>query len=277
MHTGSAADGPVPAAIRKYARQFRATMLMEVTSYLGDNRLLAVHYLLRLLRVVLFLSVWRLIYAGSGASSPLPLEAVLTYTLVAEAFRQQLECRDSALLAALWEGSVANHLLRPMGIFSQFTAGIFGHWLPGFSGLSIPLLLLAPLLGVNPLPADTVAAMLFLPSLALGIAVGLALEFIFDTLAVFLQNIHTAVMIRNAAVAILSGSLLPLAVLPWGLGRLLAWLPYAAMASIPLRIYTGDGSPGLLLAVQAFWSVLLWMAARRLWLAGQERMVCYGG
>jgi ABC-2 type transport system permease protein len=117
---------------------------------------------------------------------------------------------------------------------------------------SIPLLLLAPLLGVDPRAVDPGAGGLLLVSLGLAVAVGLALEF-------------------------LSGALVPLALLPWGLGEVFAWLPFAATASAPLRIYTGTGDALPLLAMQAGWAVALWPLANWLWRANREKLAFHGG
>jgi ABC-type uncharacterized transport system permease subunit len=75
---------------------------------------------------------------------------------------------------------------------------------------------------------------------------------------------------------VLSGVLLPLALLPWGLGTIFDYLPFAATASTPLRIYVGTGAAPLLL-VQLGWSILLWPLALWLWAANRERVVGYGG
>jgi ABC-type uncharacterized transport system permease subunit len=83
-------------------------------------------------------------------------------------------------------------------------------------------------------------------------------------------------MLRGAILGVLSGALLPLAILPWGLGKVFDWLPFASMASAPLRIYTGTGSWPVLL-LQAGWAVVLWLVAAWLWRACRERLVGYGG
>jgi ABC-type uncharacterized transport system permease subunit len=83
--------------------------------------------------------------------------------------------------------------------------------------------------------------------------------------------------VRDAVTTLLSGSLLPLVMLPWGIGNVFAWLPFASMASAPLKIYTGTGDPLWLLPVQAAWSVVLWPAALWLWRANREKLVAYGG
>ncbi len=260
-------------SLRGYAR----TALMTATSYAGDSPLFLVDYGLRLARVAVLLALWRTVLAGREDAGGMTLAAVLTYTLIAEVFAEQLAPRTE-LSEAFWEGSVAMRFLRPLGIVGQFTAEMAGRWLVGFALCSLPLLLLAPALGVDPRPASTAAGLLFVVSLALGITVGLALEFIFGALAVLLeQNVYVSELVRAAVGAVLSGAVLPLALLPWGLGEVFAWLPFAATASAPLRIYTGTGEALWLLPLQAAWSLLLWPLAVWLWRAHRERLAFYGG
>jgi ABC-2 type transport system permease protein len=253
------------------------TALISAAGQVGDNPLFLLNYLLRLLRVGVLLGLWQVLLQGHSTGVELSLAQLLTYTLVAEICRDQLACRTE-LQQALWEGSVGNYFLRPMSIFGQFAARMGGEWLFGFAFFSLPLALAAPLLGVNPLPADSRAALLFPLSLVLAIAVGLALELFFGALVVYLEhNIYNAYRLRDALVALLSGAVIPLELFPWDLGRLFAWFPFAATASAPLRIYVGSGEPGPLLLLQAFWAVASWLLALWFWRFNRERLVCHGG
>jgi ABC-type uncharacterized transport system permease subunit len=253
------------------------TALMAASSYVGDSPLFLLDYLLRFLRVAVLLSLWRIIFAGRGEESGMTLDAVLTYTLVAAVFAEQLACRTD-LHMALWQGSIATRYLRPMGLVGQFAAEAAGRWAFGFACFSLPLLLVAPLLGVRPLPAGPAAGALFVVSLALAVTIGLAVEFVFGALTVLLDvGVWAVQQLRYATDVVLSGALLPLALLPWGLGDVFAWLPFASMASAPLQIYTGTGDALRLLAVQAAWAAVLWPLTLWLWRANRQRLVCYGG
>ena len=250
---------------------------MAASSYIGDSPLFLIDYLLRLLRVIVLISIWRMILEGKGPVSGMTLASVLTYTLVAEVFASQFS-PHTALDMALWQGTIASRLLQPLGVFGQFSAELFGRWLFEFGVFSIPLLVLAPLLGVNPFPASTAAAGMFVISLALAISIGLAVEFVFGGLLIVLELPHWAVShVRSAITVLLSGAVVPLALLPQSVGAVFAWLPFAAMASAPLKIYTGTGEPIGLLALQVGWSIALWPLAHWLWRVSRERMVAYGG
>ena len=263
----------VGTGLRKYWK----TAAMTATSYAGDSLLFLVDYLMRLLRVLVLLALWRTLAGRGVESTGMTLASLLTYTLIAEVFAEQLAVRTS-LETALWEGSIATRFLRPVGMFGQLTAEMVGRWGFGFVVFSLPLLCAAPLLGVNPLPANLEAGVLFAVSLLLAISVGLAVEFIFGALMVFLESsVYAVNRLRAAVVTLLSGALVPLALLPPGLGAVFEWLPFAAMASAPLRIYTGTGNAWFLIPLQAGWSVVLWPAAHLLWRANRQRLVSYGG
>jgi ABC-2 type transport system permease protein len=273
----SAAPARVRLRLGTGWRGYAKTAAMAATSYAGDSPLFLLDYLLRFLRVMVLLALWRTILAGKGVVSGMGTGSVLTYTLVGEAFAGQFAVR-SGLDAALWDGTITNRFLRPVGIFRELIAELCGRWCFGLVTFSLPLLLAAPLLGVEPRPAGAPAAALFIASLGLAISVGLALDFVFGTLMVALDVDRWSLeYLRSAVTLLLTGALVPLALLPWGMGSVLSWLPFASMASAPLRIYTGTGDPWSLLALQAGWSLLLWPLARWFWLHSRERVVSYGG
>ena len=253
------------------------TALMEATGHIGDSPLFLLDYVLRILRVIILMSLWQMILANKGSVDGLTLETVLVYTFLAEVFRQQMECRGSGMEPAIWDGSIANRFLRPAGVFSQFVAQMFGRWFFEFLFFSIPLLLLSPLFGVSILPSSPVALGLFVMSLALAIAVGLAIELIFGAMVVLTSTVYILYQIRDAVTTLLSGALLPLAFYPWGLGEVFGWLPFASMASAPLRIYTETGDPGHLILLQVIWAAVLWPIAHVLWRINREKLVSHGG
>lgn len=262
------------ALLYKYSK----TVSIVATQSLNDKPLgLIGDFALRLFRVVILLSLWRTVMAGQGVVSGMSLEAVLTYTLIAEVFAAQLSGRTH-IDEDLWSGNIANRFLRPMGIYGQMLAEMVGGWIPNLLLFSLPLLLAAPLLKVDPLPATWMAGLWFALSLLLSVAVGTALDLFFGACMVFLENsVYALQLIRNALTTLLSGALVPLALLPWGLGETLALLPFASLASAPLRIYTGTGDPNLLVPLQGFWAVVLWVAAHALWRHNRERLVSHGG
>lgn len=258
-------------------RKFLSTAAMEANGSAGENSYFIVRFVFRILRVIVLLSVWRAIFAAKPQVLEQPMEVILTYTLIAEIFAEQLSPRTN-IEWTLFDGGIAMHYLQPMGLALQFAARMVGRWLLGLALTSLPLVLLSPLLGVSVLPANMSAAPLFLLSLTLSAVVGVALDFVFAGLIVFMQgSAYVTGLVRVAIATLLSGAVLPLSVLPYGLGEVFQWLPFASTASAPLRIYTGDGQPMVLLVAQLIWGVILWILANWLWRVNRERFVSYGG
>ena len=263
--------------LERSLRQYSKSAAMAAVGHIGESRLFLITLLMRLLRVLLLLSVWRMVLSGKGSVSGMTLDSVLTYTLVAEIVADLLQCR-TWLEDAFWSGTIVTRMARPMSLFAQFTAEMFGPILVSLVAFSLPLFACAPLLGVNPLPASGSAALWSLVSVALAVSVGLALEYIFGGAAIlFGMPPYAITRVRAAVGGLLSGALLPLALLPWNLGDFLMWLPFASQASAPLRLYTGTGDPLALLATQALWCIVLWPAAHGIWRRGREKMVSFGG
>jgi ABC-2 type transport system permease protein len=243
----------------------------------GDSPFFLLSYALRLLRVLVLVALWRTILADRASAGPLSLNAVLTYTLIAEVFAEQLKVRTT-LNEALWDGTLVVRFLRPMGLIRQLSAEMCGRWLIDLVLFSMPLVVLAPVIGVDPRPATPTAGVLFVISLTLAVLVGLAVEVVFGALIVGLeQPVWLIEYVRAAIATLLSGSLLPLAYYPWGLGDVFAWLPFAAMAWAPLAIYTAAGNPVALLASQLLWLVVLWPLGNGLWAWNREKLASYGG
>jgi ABC-type uncharacterized transport system permease subunit len=258
-------------------RGYRKTAAMAAVSTLGESRLFLLDYLMRGLRVVVLLAIWRTVLPHHGTVNGLSLAAVLTYTLIAEVFAEQMLARTEAT-NDLWSGAVTSRMVQPTGLFGHYAAMMVGGWMIGLALFSLPLLALAPLLGVDPRPASPGAGLLFALSLALAVVLGLAVEFCFVGLTItYALNPWITSRVRDAITLVLSGAVLPLALLPWGLGGVFAWLPFASMASAPLQIYIGAGQPAQLLALQVAWCVVLWPLVLWLWRANREKVVGFGG
>jgi ABC-type uncharacterized transport system permease subunit len=260
-----------------FLRAHLATARVAAFGPLSDGLWAIFSVALRFVRILILLAIWPSLIPPGAVVSGYRLGSVLTYSLVAEVFSAQLNVR-TPIGAALWNGAIATRFTWPMPLATQYTAEMAGDWALPALLVSAPLLLLAPLLGVDPRPASAAHLVLFLVSLALAIAIGVAIDM---AATVLIVRIDIGPWVLNAARAVLqaicSGAWVPLALLPFHLGALFDWLPFAATASAPLRIYTGTGAPLPLLALQVVWAVVLVVAARAAWNASREKVALYGG
>jgi ABC-type uncharacterized transport system permease subunit len=258
-------------------RSHLATVRIAAFGPLAEGLWAAFSLTLRFVRVLILLAIWPTLIPPGTAVSGYHLGAVLTYSLIAEVFSAQLGAR-TRMSAALWDGAIATRFTWPMPMATLYAAEMVGEWALPALLVSLPLLLLAPVLGVDPRPASAANLGAFALSLGLGIAVGVAIDMAYTVLTV---RIDLGPWVLNAVRAVIqaicSGAWVPLALLPFHLGAVFNWLPFASAASAPLRIYTGTGDPLPLLALQAAWLVVLAVAVRAMWHVSRERVALYGG
>jgi ABC-2 type transport system permease protein len=259
-------------------RKYWKTAELEATGHMGDDPMFFIQYFFRFFRVIVLLSVWRTILQSHPENAEMSLTAVLTYTLMAEVFNDQLN-PQTGLAWDVLRGRTATAYLQPIGLVEQFSAKMSGRWLVAFVLFSLPLLVLAPWLGVSAAPVSLSALPLFIISLLLCVSIGVALDFIITAFGMiyFEQTIYSVDRVRTVLTLVVSGALVPLTFMPWGLGEILSWLPFASTASAPLRIYTGMGDPVLLLAIQCGWALVLWPLSHWLWESKREKLVSFGG
>src|SRR5512143_2481114 len=191
-------------------RSFWMTAAMEATSLVGEDSLFVIQFLFRFLRVVVLLAVWRTVLEGRAEVSGMLPGAILTYTLIQEVFFDQLAPRTD-IQWALHDGGIAMRFLQPLALVAQFSGQMFGRWWLGLALFSAPLMLAAPLLGVDPRPANVTAGALFVVSLLLAVTVGVAIEFIFAALMVHFEgSAYVVGRVQVAVSLLLSGALIPL-------------------------------------------------------------------
>jgi ABC-2 type transport system permease protein len=201
----------------------------------------------------------------------------LSYVVLAQILAPQLIV-DTGILYSVWDGRVASRLLRPLSPFGDYLSEMLGGWVLRMLTFSLPAVGVALLLGVHLGPAQGSRAAWSLLSITLTVAVGAAVDFLFALAVVRAsENMWAFRYARDSLVPLASGLIIPLGLMPWGIGKVLAWLPFASMASVPLRIYTGQGQPEALIALQAVWALALWSVTRIAWRRAAAKMVSFGG
>ena len=249
-----------------------ARMCLLEKSYFGLANVVA-EYLLRAAGLAALLMIWRSLFLQGVDTEGLTLNQLYVYTILATVLAPLLDVRTPAS-GWLHEGTILGLYLRPSGIFAQLAAHTAGSWVLPLLLLSLPVTVIALLAGVDIRPAS----LLFLPSLALTVSAGFAVDYLFTCLLIRLRNLEWPVRyLRDSLSALLTGQVIPFAALPWGLGKILSMTPFGALASAPLSIYAGLAEPGPILLAQVIWNLILWPLAFRCFAASRERMVSYGG
>ena len=258
----------------KHFMAWRATarMCLKEKSYFGLANIIA-QYLLRAAGLGALLMIWRSLFMQGADMQGLSLNQVYVYTILSTVLAPLLDVRTPAS-GWLHDGSVLKLYLRPRSLFAQLAAHTVGGWVLPLAILSFPVMGIALLCGVDLRPAS----LWFLPSLVLTVSLGFAVDYLFACLLIRLNNLEWVVHdMRQSLTALFTGSVIPFAALPWGLGRFLALTPLGSLAGGPLSIYAGLAEPMPVLAAQLFWNVVRWPLALWRFASMRERMVSYGG
>lgn len=262
------------------SRAIVSTVLM-CTKQIFDGGILCIAggYLVSAVQFVMLVVIWTALDREGADLGGMTLNQLMTYSLMSAVWSQELNIISPAT-SSLWEGSVIGRFTRPIPVPVSFIAETIGRWwIPNFLFFGLPLLIIAPLLGVSPLPADPFLGLAALVSLMLSASLGFAVDLLFAAFAMYLKNgCWMATHIREAAFSLLSGEMIPFALFPWGLGKLFSILPLGSIAHAPLIIYTGAASnPFSTIGLQLVWNIVLWVIAAKVFKKSKERMVSFGG
>lgn len=228
--------------------------------------------LVKICTLIPLVFLWRVVMA-SGVKVGMSMNQMLSYTYAAAMLADLLVVKTPAT-GWLSEGVLLKLYGRPMSTIGQLVMLTAGGWLPTLALFSLPMALISPLLGVRLMPASV----WFIPSLVLCVSLGFAVDLLFACLSIKLRNMNWLVgRIQAAIVAVLSGTVIPISLLPLGLGEAMRYQPFASLGGAPLSVFVGSAAPQEVLPLQLMWNVLLWPAALLIFKKSQEGMVSYGG
>jgi ABC-2 type transport system permease protein len=177
------------------------------------------------------------------------------------------------------DGSIATDLVRPLDPQRYWLAYDLGrapyHFV--FRGF-LPFVFGALVFRLHaPSPLDAVA---FLLSLTVAVVVSLGFRFLYNLSAFWLVDIRGVMMISLTLSLFLSGMAMPLAFFPGWLAEIARALPFASIIQVPIDIwlgkYHGAGLAGVI-ALQAFWALVLLGLGRLALRAGSRKLVIQGG
>jgi ABC-2 type transport system permease protein len=234
--------------------------------YLFPQIIVSLMYLLPLM------FLWRVI-AASETDAGMNLEQMLTYTYMKTLLGDMLVVQT---FVSRWnyEGQLISLFARPVPVFGQIVSHTVGEWLPMLLVFSIPMILIAPFVGINIIPAT----LWFLPSLLLCISLGFAIDFIFACITIRLRGMAwLSYSIQLAIISLFSGTIIPFRLLPFGLTRVFEYQPFGSLGGAPLSLFVGTTEPFRIISIQVFWNIVLWVVAVIWFRKSKERQVSYGG
>ncbi len=230
---------------------------------------------------LILIALYRALY--DTRPQTLPLQNVVTYVWLQQAFFRMLLATDGDLSDKILTGGIAYDLCRPADLYSLYFVRIMAQKLTGSLMRGIPMMLIAFLLpkgwGAAP-PASLPHLFCALFALFLGLVCVCALENITMGFTMLTLDPRGLQGMMHLLMMIFAGNILPLTLFPDSWQKIITCLPFAQMLDAPIRFYTGDyalADAGRILPLQALWAVLLIFSGRFLWKHNQKRLVLQGG
>ena len=232
------------------------------------------------LAMIISVAFWRAVFAASVTVGGIGYQQTISYILLALVLTPLVQNDLIYTFGRLaYDGSIAVELTRPVDFqAAQFTLTMAG---VAFNTLTrLPLLALGVLAFGLRLPGDPLAYLCFTLSLVLGGTLLFFFDWMLACLAFFTTEVWGLAVLRFGLAAFLSGSLIPLAMMPQALRAVCAALPFAQAVYVPLSFLTGlqdlAGAPRILLT-QAAWTLALAVLSRFVFRAASRRAVVQGG
>ncbi len=261
-----------------------------------DRLTYRLRYVVGIMNYVIYMAVQYFLWSAVYASSPDPEAAIGTFRFheIVQYFAVGWVIRvsyynniDRELSDRVSQGDVALDLLRPMSLLQRYYGEALGEALFRIGFMGIPTaLVLFPLFGVGgpdlsgSAAAAAVRATAFTLSVVLAFHVFFLVNFLVGAMTVFFETIQGLIWAKFVLLQFLSGLLVPFDLFPAWARRILEILPFRGMAYGPLQIYLGRAT-GLEaakeIALQLFWALALYVAARGLWSACRRRLLVQGG
>jgi len=220
-------------------------------------------------------------YRSSSMPQPLTFAQTVTYLWLIQALLLVLPWRiDPNLQEMIRSGHVSYELVRPCDLYwAWFARTLAGRW--GSIALrALPMFVVAGcFLGLGA-PSSWQAAAWFSISVFVATLLSCAILLLMTISLMWTLAGQGITRLMAALSTLLSGSILPLPLMPPWTQRIIAWLPFRGLMDTPFRLYMGDVPPAeapLWVGQQVLWSIALILLGRWLLSRGLRRLEIQGG
>ncbi len=221
-------------------------------------------------RIVFASLLWGIIFAGKDVVAGFTFHGMLSYYIIS-AFLYQLEMSDGIsgeVCARIRNGTFSKYMILPVSIEGYFTAmeaGVALFYL-GFD-LAAALIWVFIFRIEFVLTADVTIWLCSLCMILLGLFFMVQLNYYLGILTLKYQGIDTFLMIKRHFVELVTGSIIPLALFPEAVVRVMKLLPFYYVTYLPSMLLTGKlaGEAISGLGILAAWCALMQALIRLTW------------
>jgi ABC-2 type transport system permease protein len=225
--------------------------------------------------------LWRAIFAGRTEINGFTLAEMTTYYLVAS-FAGQLDQSGGyagEFSEEIRAGAFGKYLWRPVDPIRWFLSVCAGRTVFRASTVIVAAAIWSLPFSTLLVAPDLFGVIVSLPILGLGLVALAQINLLISLLSMVMQDVTAIRMITGILIEFLSGGLIPLALLPEWVRRLIEFTPLPALASLPAMLWLGKGIEKALHAgiITGIWAIGLAFAVRASYRALARRYEDVGG
>lgn len=261
--------------------KYLSLAMVSLRQAINYRTALFINISLTFLWVIVVYHLWRAAYAGRPLFAGYSWEDMRTYVVLAYGINALVGWRiGSMMMSTIRTGGIAVDMVRPLDYCGSQLARSAGHAVvEGILGMAITLGVGLVFLGIRP-PHSAGEAGLFTVSLLLGFLIKSLLVFCLSLIMFWTTNGFGVMLAQEAVVQVLSGALVPIALMPDALRVVASVLPMRGIVATPVNIYLGHTTgveAAQQLGLQVLWVVVLAVIASIAWRQAFRRVEIQGG
>jgi ABC-2 type transport system permease protein len=225
--------------------------------------------------------LWSAAFAQSDRIAGYSWDEMRTYILLAYGINALVGWRvGTMMMASIKTGAIVLDLVRPLNYCGTQVANAAGvSIVEGVISLGLTLILGVVFFDMQG-PASPVATAVFLVALVAGFLIKALTTFLISLLCFWTLNSVGLMWAQQSVISILSGTLIPLALMPGWLRAISSVLPLRGIVATPVEIYLGKAvgwEMAGLMALQFGWLAVLWWFANWAWQKAFNAVEIQGG
>jgi len=229
----------------------------------------------------IYISIYTALFVGRGEVGGLDLRDTVTYAVITQSLLMVMSAFGNRELSeAIIKGDIVADLSRPIDFYLFWAALDLGRAAYYLIFRGVPTFLSGWLLFRARLPEGVTPWLMFFVAIAVGSVISFAFRFIPNCLAFWTTDSRGINYLVTTLIMFAAGFIVPLNFFPPALRAVVEWLPFRALAHLPVSVYLGkvDGAAlGRALAVELGWLVLLVLVGRGLLSRLVRRLSVHGG
>lgn len=271
--TDAARVRPWPKYLSIALTSFQQAIAYRVTMIIGIA--------LTFIWVFILYYLWRAAFSGRDVIAGFSWDDMRTYVVLAYGINALVGWRvGSQMMGTIRTGEILRELVRPLNYCgTQLSMAAGFSILEGIISFFLTLILGMFFLDMQA-PASPAMAVLFVLTVLIGFVTKALIVFSVSLLTFWTLNGVGLMWAQQAVIAILSGTLVPIQLLPVGLRIAAGILPMRGIVSTPLTFYLGKAQGwdiALLLILQFFWLMVMWRFANWAWRKAFNAVEIQGG